>query len=221
MYLNFLFEKFLEKKSKTAIISYGKKYTYEWLLGRIDYWKNYLLEKDIPEGTVIAIESVYNADSIALFLAVLNSNHIAVPLTTANENKKKEYLEIAEVEYSIKLNNNDIQFVDFSRTAQHSIYETIKSNRHPGLVLFSSGTTGKSKAAVHDISRLISKYKTARHDLRTIAFMFYDHIGGVDTLLYSLSNTSTVYIANDRAPEKICHAIEKYHLQVLRLLLHF
>jgi acyl-CoA synthetase (AMP-forming)/AMP-acid ligase II len=85
----------------------------------------------------------------------------------------------------------------------------------PGLVLFSSGSTGKSKAAVHNMVNLLEKYKTRRHDLRTLSFLLFDHIGGIDTMLYSLSNGSCLITVPDRSPETVCKAIEKYEVEVL------
>jgi long-chain acyl-CoA synthetase len=85
----------------------------------------------------------------------------------------------------------------------------------PGLVLFSSGSTGKIKAAVHDFAGLLEKYKTRRKDLRTLTFLLFDHIGGIDTLLYTLSNGSCIVTVEDRSPDSVCAAIEKFQVEVL------
>ncbi len=89
------------------------------------------------------------------------------------------------------------------------------NNGHPGLVLFTSGSTGAGKAAVHDCARLLEKYRVRRQNFRTLTFLLYDHIGGVDTLLYSLSNGSCIITVQDRLPDTVCRAIQDHKVQVL------
>ena len=62
----------------------------------------------------------------------------------------------------------------------------LKSIGHAGLVLFSSGSTGKNKAALHDLVPLLEKFKVPRQSKRTITFLLFDHFGGINTLLYTL-----------------------------------
>ena len=59
------------------------------------------------------------------------------------------------------------------------------------------------------------KFKVPRHSLRTIAFLLFDHIGGVNTLLYTLSNAGCVITVSDRTPEKVLNLIEKYKAELL------
>jgi acyl-CoA synthetase (AMP-forming)/AMP-acid ligase II len=83
------------------------------------------------------------------------------------------------------------------------------------LVLFSSGSTGKSKAVLHDFVPLLEKFKIRRHRLRTITFLLYDHIGGVNTLLYTLSNAGCVVTVQDRSSDAVSRLIEKYKVELL------
>jgi len=86
---------------------------------------------------------------------------------------------------------------------------------HPGLVLFSSGSTGKSKASVHDVTGILEKFKVKRHRLRTITFLLYDHIGGFNTLLYTLSNAGLIVTLRDRSPDSVLSAVEKHRVELL------
>src|SRR5439155_3515251 len=99
--------------------------------------------------------------------------------------------------------------------ASHELYARLRTALHPGLVLFSSGSTGKSKAAVHDFVPLLEKFRVSRHALRTLTFLLFDHIGGVNTLLYVLSNAGCVVTVQDRSPQGVCAAIEKHRVQLL------
>ena len=101
------------------------------------------------------------------------------------------------------------------RSADHPFYGRLRSDDHPGLVLFSSGSTGKSKAAVHDLAPLFEKFKVPRQTLRTISFLLYDHIGGVNTMLYILSNAGCMVTVSDRSPDTVLAVIAKYGVQLL------
>jgi acyl-coenzyme A synthetase/AMP-(fatty) acid ligase len=95
------------------------------------------------------------------------------------------------------------------------LYDLLRTKGHPGIVFFTSGSTGVSKVVVHDLALLLAKYRTKRHDLRTLAFLLFDHIGGFDTLFYVLSNGSTLIIPESRTPESVCRAIQDHQVEVL------
>jgi len=99
--------------------------------------------------------------------------------------------------------------------ASHGLFAELRRSGRPGLVLFSSGSTGTSKAAVHDFVPLLEKFKVRRHSLRTLTFLLFDHIGGVNTLLYVLSNAGCVVTVPNRSPAAVCAAIEKHRVQLL------
>jgi long-chain acyl-CoA synthetase len=82
-------------------------------------------------------------------------------------------------------------------------------------VLFSSGSTGKSKAIVHDLAALLAKFTVPRNTIRTVLFLQFDHIGGINTLLYTLANQSMAIIPENRRPITVCKAIETYKGEVL------
>jgi acyl-CoA synthetase (AMP-forming)/AMP-acid ligase II len=85
----------------------------------------------------------------------------------------------------------------------------------PGLVLFSSGSTGKSKAALHNFARLLEKFQVRRHSLVTLTMLLLDHIGGINTLLYILSNGGTIVAVETRDPDHVCRAIESHKVELL------
>ncbi len=216
MPLEFLLERFRENPESDAIIWKNDIYSYRWLLDRIDHWRGIISSEKIEPGTVVVLEADFSPNAVALFLTLLESKCIVVPLTSRIETKKQEFTEIAQGEVSFRIDEQDqTEIVRLKNQANHEFYGRLRKLGDPGLVLFSSGSTGKNKAAVHNMARLLGKFMTRRHNLRTLTFLLFDHIGGIDTMLYSLSNASCIITVSDRAPENVCRTIERFGVEVL------
>ncbi|MDB4986297.1 MAG: AMP-dependent synthetase and ligase [Myxococcaceae bacterium] len=99
--------------------------------------------------------------------------------------------------------------------ARHPLYQELAQRGHPGLVLLTSGTTGVPKVAVHDADQLLGKFVRRGRDLRTLLFLPLEHIGGLDTLMYAMSNGSTLVIPESRSVEHVCAAIAAHRAEVL------
>lgn len=216
MSIGFMLEVFEKNQEKEAIIWKDQIYHYNWLLDRIEYWKQQIQANSISCGTVTIIEADFSPNAIALFLALIDHACILVPLTSSVESKKTEFIEIAQGEISFVIDKSDkVQIQKLPYSANHEFYQPLRSINHPGLILFSSGSTGKSKAAVHDLSGILEKFKVPRHSLRSITFLLYDHIGGVNTMLYNLSNAGCIITVQNRTPEEVLNAVEKYRIELL------
>ncbi len=214
MYIDFLTEKFKSNSSKTALIWREKEYSYEWLNDKIAECSQFLVENKVSKNSVVALRSDFSPLSVSMMLAIINHNSIFVPISFAVKTLE-EFLDISQTEYLINIENEDITITKREIKVDHEILIILKEKSHPGLILFSSGSTGKSKAAVHDMIPLLEKFKVERHTLRTITFLLFDHIGGVNTLLYILSNAGTIIAIEDRSPESVCRLIEKYQVELL------
>jgi len=216
MSIDFLMKVFEKNSNKEAIVWKDQLFDYSWLIEKIEYWKDQIQQKKIPQGTVVIIEADFSPNAVALFLALADHSCILVPLTSSVENKKDEFVQIAQGEVSITIDANDQVIInDFPNKANQACFEELRKLNHPGLILFSSGSTGKSKAAVHDLSGILEKFKVPRHSLRAITFLLYDHIGGVNTMLYNLSNGGCNVFIQDRTPDSVLSIIEKYKVEVL------
>ncbi len=216
MHIDFLRERFKEAQEKDALIWRNRPYTYAYLLEQIDEWQKALEENAVAPGSVVAVEADFSPRAIALMLALIDRSCLFVPLSSSIDAKKPEFRDVAEVETIISIDDQDnFEISSTGRTAEHPIILQLKDQGHPGLTLFSSGSTGKSKAAVHDFVPMLEKYQVPRHSLRTITFLLFDHIGGVNTLLYNLSNAGCVITVADRTPETVCEAIQEFGVELL------
>lgn len=215
-YIEFLLERFASHAEQDAIVWDGRPYSYGWLSENVNRWMQSLEEQNVPRGAVVSLEADFSPNAVALMLALVDRGCILVPITSSVEAKKPEFRAIAEVESILEITRDDqVKQHQTGVTAQHELLVNLKNLGHPGLVLFSSGSTGKNKAALHDFVPLLEKFKVPRHSLRTMTFLLFDHIGGVNTLLYTLSNTGCVVTVMDRSPESVCAAIEAHRVELL------
>lgn len=216
MFIDFLSKVFKENSTSDAIIWQNEVYSYQWLLERINWWLQKIRSESIPPGTVTVLEADFSPNSIALFIALMERRCILVPLTSAAEAKKEEFIEIAQGEINISIGEDDqVKINRLSASASHEHYLELRRRNHPGLVLFSSGSTGKSKAAVHDLIKILDKYKDKKQTLRTITFLLFDHIGGVNTMLYTLANAGCIITVKNRTPTGILKIIERHRAELL------
>lgn len=216
MHIDFLRGVFREHGSADALIWNDRAYTYEWLLEAVDGASAALDEASFERGSVVSIEADFSPRAVATILAAVDRGCVVVPLTDSVRDKKPEFRDIAQVEHIVEINSEDqLDVRPTGRTADHELIRELERRGHPGLVLFSSGSTGKSKATLHDLVPMLDKYRVRRHTLRTITFLLFDHIGGFNTLLYNLSNGGCIITVGDRKPETVCRAIEQYHVELL------
>jgi long-chain acyl-CoA synthetase len=216
MIIDFLTDKFSANRGQDAIIWRDKPYSYGWMEEAVKQWIRWLETEAVRKNAIVSLEADFSPNAVALLLALIERECIIVPLTQSIAAKKPECRRDAEVETIIQLDTEDSACIaTVASQPSHELLLELKRTQHPGLILFSSGSTGKSKAALHDFIPLLEKFKVPRHAWRTITFLMFDHIGGVNTLLYTLSNAGCAVMAEDRSPNGICRAIEKHKVQLL------
>ena len=216
MHIDFLLSVFNEFQNSDAIIWKGGKQSYRFLIEKIQKFKSFIDSYQIQEGTVVAIISDYSPNSIAFFLALIEKQCIIVPLTNMTKNNEQKLFAIAQVEFVLKIDEKDnITTQSISQSSNNDYYNVIRQRKHPGLVLFTSGTSGEPKAAIHDLLTLLEKFKTRRRALRTLNFLLFDHWGGLNTMFHILSNGGVVIATKNRNPENVCKLIEKHKIELL------
>ena len=216
MHIDFLFDVFREFESSIAIISKGEKYSYRSLIENIEKYHLLIDKHQIKQGSVVALEGDFSPNSIAILLALIEKACIIVPLTNTSTKNEKKLFNIAQVEVVYRVNKDDLITAEtVSQRSDNDYYNVIRESDHPGLVLFTSGTSGEPKGAVHDFVYLLEKFKTRRKALRTLNFLLFDHWGGLNTMFHILSNGGVVIATKDRNPENVCKLIEKHQIELL------
>jgi long-chain acyl-CoA synthetase len=190
------------------------EYTYGQLVERMDRVRAELL-RDVEPGAVVAFDGDYGPGSIAVFLALALNGNVAVPLSKDVAAHHERFVALAEAEYWIKSTETEPTLTRTGVRAAHPLYAELRARRSPGLVLFSSGSTGAHKGALHDLAALLEKFRVPRHAYRTLVFLQLDHIGGVNTLFYTLANGGTAVVSADRSPAAVCDAIARHRVELL------
>ena len=212
----FLKDVFREKAPEEAIVWHGRSYDYAWLSDRITYWVDRLTSEGIRPGDVTLLQGDFSPNSVTILLALIEKSCICVPLNAERVHERDVLAETALVNWIVEIDEKDSVNINRRQEKQgHELYDLLRRIGHPGIVFFTSGSTGVSKVVVHDLAKLLGKYMSKRHDLRTLAFLLFDHIGGFDTLFYVLSNGSTLVIPDSRMPEAVCRAIQQHRVEVL------
>ncbi len=214
--IKYFLDNFEVYNGQTALIWHNASYTYSQLLAKINHWRVVL--KDFSQGTIVGLESDFSPETIAILFTLIEKNVIVVPLDINHSNKNSKKIEIAQLDYLIKVIKEDeitITKISPAVDRKNDLYKTIQQRGVPGLVLFTSGSSGEPKGALHDFSKLLAKFHVKRNSLLTINFLLFDHWGGLNTLFHILSNGGTVVVLENRNPDYVCELIEKYKVELL------
>ena len=83
------------------------------------------------------------------------------------------------------------------------------------MILFSSGSTGRSKAALHDLTHLLSKFKIKGKVLEQLHSFFMITLEDLILCFIFFPNAGLVLTLKDRSPHKVLKIVEKYQVELL------
>lgn len=188
-------------------------HTYAGLAALTDATLARMRAEGVAPGESVAIVGDHSPETVAALLACLEARLIAVPMTGLTESEASARRRVARVTRS-----TEDGFL--SRPAPEGdpapLLEKLKAAGRPGLVLFSSGTSGEPKALAHDLATLADSYRDRRGKAPAMTlFLLFDHIGGLNTLLGGLASGALLVVPRDRTPEAVAEAVSLRRASVL------
>jgi len=215
--LTYLAERLGENADIEAFFWRGQTFASTEVVNLVETHHRQLEASGIGPDDVVVLQGDYSPTTVGLLLALIATRAIVVPLLPATVARHPALVDIADpsfvIDASTRLKAEITQRTEGSTSNEH--YEELRRRGAPGLVLFTSGSTGQPKGVVHDFGLLLKKFHVQRARMVSLNFLLFDHWGGLNTLLHCLSNGSPVVLPETRSPEYICELIEKHRVELL------
>lgn len=159
---------------KTAVICNGETMCYAELWTEVEYRAKKLLSDGLQAGTPIVFRTTQNTEFLIMYFAIHHAGGVAVPLETSTPDERFQ-----EIETLVR--NADIP-------------------RDTADILFTTGTTGKSKGVMTSNSTIIANAENLAdaqqfsHDLTFIINGPLNHLGSLSKIFPTIITAGTLYI---------------------------
>jgi acyl-coenzyme A synthetase/AMP-(fatty) acid ligase len=196
--------------SLPALFWKGNNFSYKYLLTKINYWDKALANTGIGRGSVCAFQGDYSPMVCALIFSLMKNGAILVPFTQEIATEIESFIKISSAEFIIRFSDDDTYEIEkLNLSFENSLITSFKERNHPGLIVFTSGSTGQPKGILHDCENVMEKFIKPRPGWRTVLFLLMDHFGGFNTLLSTFAYLGTGICVEKRTPHDVAKVIEQ------------
>ena len=212
--LRVIFERLQSRAEGPVLWEQGCDISADRLLAQTAAVVTHLKDGGISPGCIVGFCGDYGLTTISIFLALFELRAIAVPFSIGARAELSMLAGEAQLEFWLDLPTLEIQRMR-ERPADHPLVKCLRETGNPGLIVFTSGSSGKPKAILHDVERVAAKFVTPRRGWRMVMFLLMDHFGGFNTLLGCLAYGGTGVCVGSRTPADVCAAIEHARADLL------
>ncbi|MEY3950238.1 MAG: hypothetical protein RJB43_1593 [Verrucomicrobiota bacterium] len=202
--------------AKPALAGAWGVVTYAELTELIAKARRELVQLKLDRPTVFGLVGEHGPASTAWLLALAEAGHFVAPLS-GNAAEHPAKLALINAQWIIVADALEWKLLPrVDEPSAHPLFQQLRDQGFPGLILFSSGTSGAPKAMVQNFGKLLASYES-RHesDLAMLALLGFDHIGGLNTLLNTLAAGSLLAVPASRSPADVAATIARHHVAIL------
>jgi acyl-coenzyme A synthetase/AMP-(fatty) acid ligase len=190
--------------------------TYVELAGLVEAARRSIDALGLSQPTSVAVLGGHGPAATAWLLALAEAGHFAVPLAG---NPAEHPAKLAEVNVQWVVATDGLTSRVLPRVAEaprQPLLQALAQRGAAGLVLFSSGTTGRPKAMVQDFRAWLATFESRRPNrLPVLALLGFDHIGGLNTLFGTLATGAALVVPVDRSVATVLAVIQAQQVVVL------
>jgi acyl-coenzyme A synthetase/AMP-(fatty) acid ligase len=193
--------------------------SYQQFFQLVEEWKKLLETTGVIPEEKIAVIGEFSALGTSLVLALLSNRNVIIPFSYESSVELDSALSTSGCDWLIridKLKSLNDQTIEKKLIRQDNVlFKKLAKVGHAGLVLFSSGTSGRPKAILHDLNRVVQRFTPNQKCFRSIPMLMFDHFGGFNTVFGMLSSESTIIEVDSRSVENICDTIQEFRVTLL------
>ncbi|HSF94122.1 MAG TPA: fatty acid--CoA ligase family protein [Thermohalobaculum sp.] len=208
-------ERIASWRDRPAFVWDGGQVSHAELAEACREWSGRLSERGVGAGDVVVVEGDHSAASFSLLLALAARGAVVVPLTPQPHEILRARCTTAGASWVIALRDGEAAFERLPQGPQHDLLARLRARHRAGLILFSSGSSGEPKACLLDLDSLFEVTRTPRKGFVTAAFLLFDHIGGINTMINVLGHGGTAVVIGDRRVETVAAAIAAHGVELL------
>lgn len=210
------FDRLRGYQDREAIAEPSRSWTYAELFSACEEVRHAIGASDLHFGDALEVRAEHGGLGIAGLLGSWASGMVAVPINPSVPVATLARLrDIARVRGELELEPIGVRINSGPNAHPPVPYQRLIAADAPGLVLFTSGSSGEPKGVVHNVDRLLTRFEDQRPAAKVAAFLLFDHIGGVNTVLHTLAHGGCVVTMPDRSPRVVAERIQAEGVQVL------
>ncbi len=216
--MDWLLQRFAQADdSRSAFVHAGCHSSYGDVSRNIANFQTRLTQGGVQPGQTVVVLADYAPDVFSMILALAALRCIVVPMTRSSVIEEGEALSICGCAHAIHFAPDGLTWSlqPHVVAAASAMLDSFRITGRAGLVLFSSGSSGKPKGMLHDFERVMDKFRVPRAPVVAIPFLMLDHFGGINTVLAITASLGTVVTTENRSVSVICEAIARFKVELL------